>query len=110
MDTPTPTFQAAFDRHAPVRAWAVEHQIAEPPAAPVAAVAEPVKLAEPRVSKQRFADQVGMSVRWVEQKIAAGMPCEYVDGRPRLRVSEGEDWLRSNGHLSATASAGPRRG
>lgn len=69
-----------------------------------AAAPEPVavELPEPRVSKQAFAGQVGMSVRWVEQKIAAGLPCEYIDGRPRLRVSEGEDWLREHGHLTTT--------
>lgn len=71
---------------------------------------EPVKLPEPRVSKRTFAEQVGMSVRWVEQKIAAGMPCEYIDGRPRLRVTEGEDWLRTNGHLAAERPKTPRPG
>lgn len=80
----------------------------EPRAKAPAAV--PAKLPARRVSKQTFADLLGMSVRWVEQKIAAGMPCEYVDGRPRLRVTEAERWLRENGHLAAERPAAPRPG
>ena len=77
---------------------------------PTAPPVDPVKLPEPRVSKQTFADQVGMSVRWVEQRIAAGMPCEYIDGRPRLRLSDAEPWLRENSHLAAERPKAPRPG
>jgi len=101
LDAPMPG-AATFRTKASAPPWAA----AEVPTAPPVEV---VKLPEPRVSKQTFARQVGMSVRWVEQKIAAGMPCEYVDGRPRLRVTEGEDWLRSNGHLT-TAQTRTRPG
>jgi hypothetical protein len=76
-----------------------------------AAPAEPsVMLAEPRVSKQTFAAQVGMSVRWVEQKIKAGMPAEYAAGRVVMYASAGEAWLRENGHLTTTPPARPNRG
>jgi hypothetical protein len=72
--------------------------LAEPPAA------EPVERPEPYLSKQSLAAHYDMSVRWVEQKIAAGLPVAHYVGRkpprPRFRLSETDSWLRANGHLS----------
>jgi hypothetical protein len=83
-------------------------QSAEPvSAAPVA----PAERPEPYLSKRALAGHYEMSVRWVEQKIAVGLPvADYMDGRPRLRLGEAEPWLRENGHLSAERPKAPRPG
>lgn len=56
-------------------------------------------LSPPRLDKAGLARQLGMSVRWVEQKMKAGLPYEYVDGRVRFHLAPSEKWLRDNGHL-----------
>ena len=73
--------------------------------APPWAVAEVSRPAAPtpegRTDKAGLAGHLSMSVRWVEQKMKAGLPHEHIDGRARFRVREAEQWLRDNGHLKA---------
>ena len=48
---------------------------------------------EPWLSKKQIADHFGFSVRWVEYRVAEGMPHTVIGGRLRFRVSECEAWL-----------------
>lgn len=50
---------------------------------------------EPWLAKPQMAAHLGMSVRWLEQQTAAGMPSVLIGGRRRYRVSEVEAWLRN---------------
>jgi hypothetical protein len=61
----------------------------------------PAPLPPPRLDKAGLARQLGMSVRWVEQKMAAGLPYEHIDGRVRFHLAPSEKWLRDNGHIKA---------
>lgn len=56
-------------------------------------------LPPPRLNKGALAKQLGMSVRWVEQKMKAGLPHEHVDGRVRFHLEPSERWLREHGHI-----------
>lgn len=81
----------------------------EPPATPPAAAAE--TRPESYLSKQALAEHYAMSVRWVEKRIADGLPvADYMDRRPRFRLSETDAWLRERGHLSAKRPDAPRPG
>lgn len=72
------------------------------------AAAEPP---ESYLSKQALASHYAMSVRWVEKRIAEGLPvADYMDRRPRFRLSETDAWLRECGHLTAERPAAPRPG
>jgi hypothetical protein len=64
-------------------------------------VAQVEPLPPPRLDKAGLAKQLGMSVRWVEQKMKAGLPHEHIDGRVRFELAGSERWLRDNGHLKA---------
>lgn len=75
------------------------------------AAASPVQVPESYLSKQSLAAHYAMSVRWVEKRIAEGLPvADYMEGRPRLRLSETDPWLRERGHLTAERPATPRPG
>jgi hypothetical protein len=100
MTTTSDTGAAALLR--PRRA-AHSYYLETVPAAPVPAVAKPVELPEPYLSKQSLARHYAMSVRWVEQRMTDGLPHEHMDGRARFHLSETDPWLRSNGHLKAAA-------
>lgn len=83
-----------------------------PAAAPIVAETTPEQ-AEPEsyLSKQALATHYAMSVRWVEKRIAEGLPvADYMEGRPRLRLSETDPWLRERGHLTAERPKAPRPG
>jgi excisionase family DNA binding protein len=48
---------------------------------------------EPWLTKQQIAEHVGFSVRWVELRVAEGMPCRRMGGRLRFQRSSVETWL-----------------
>lgn len=48
---------------------------------------------EPWLSKQQIAQHLGFSVRWVELRVAEGMPSTRMGGRLRFQISAVEDWL-----------------
>jgi hypothetical protein len=50
---------------------------------------------EPYVTKRHVAAFYGFTPRWVELKVAQGMPCRKFGKRVRFRMSEIEVWLRS---------------
>ena len=48
---------------------------------------------EPYVTKQQVATFYGFTRRWVELRVAEGMPCHRFGGRVRFRMSEVDAWL-----------------
>ena len=58
---------------------------------------------QPWLDRQALAAHLGCSVRWVELRMAEGMPHWKVAGRMKFRVSEVEAWLAENGHMERAA-------
>lgn len=48
---------------------------------------------EPWVSKQRIAEYLGRSERWVEHQVRAGMPSRMIGGRRAFRLSAVDEWI-----------------
>ena len=55
--------------------------------------AKPVAPFEPWLAKNDLAAALGFSVRWVEYRVAEGMPHRRIGGRLRFQLSSVEDWL-----------------
>lgn len=53
------------------------------------------------LTKDEIAAHYGFSVRWVELRLAEGMPSALIGGRRRLRLSETERWLLAKGAVGA---------
>lgn len=51
------------------------------------------------VSLDDYAAYHGLSKRWVELRVAEGMPSRLTGGRRRVRISVADRWLREHGHL-----------
>lgn len=49
------------------------------------------------------AEQFSCSRRWLEDRVAEGMPHFMGAGRIKLRLDECEDWLIENGHWERRA-------
>ena len=49
---------------------------------------------EPWLTKQQMAAHLGFSVRWLEYRVAAGIPHDRFGGRVRFQRSAVELWLR----------------
>lgn len=54
---------------------------------------------EPWLDKPGIAEHLGCSVRWVELRVAEGMPSALIAGRRKFRASEVEPWLERAGHI-----------
>jgi hypothetical protein len=48
---------------------------------------------EPLLTKRQLASHFQMSTRWVELRMAEGMPSELISGRRRYRLSAVNGWL-----------------
>ena len=64
------------------------------------------KPSERWVSKRELASHYGFTVRWVEYRLAEGMPSRLIGSRRRFRISEVDQWLhrRAGGELHGKAS------
>jgi hypothetical protein len=61
---------------------------------------------EPWVTKQRLADHLLVTRRWIEQQQHHGLPYLRMGGMNRYRISEVETWLRERyGQGGETADA-----
>ncbi len=49
---------------------------------------------KPWVTKQRLADHLGVTRRWIESQQQLGLPHLHTGGMNRYRISEIEAWLR----------------
>ncbi|MGH2955298.1 MAG: hypothetical protein ACRD2Z_10150 [Thermoanaerobaculia bacterium] len=59
---------------------------------------------EPWLDKQGLAEHLACGVRWIEDRIAEGMPCALIAGRRKFRISEVEPWLERAGHIKRDAA------
>jgi hypothetical protein len=48
---------------------------------------------EPWVTKKQLAEHLGYSVRWIEMRVASGMPRAAFPGPMRFKISQVENWL-----------------
>lgn len=60
---------------------------------------------EPWLDKRGIADHLGCKVRWIEYRMAEGLPHAMIAGRIKFRASEVERWLESNGHIERKGAA-----
>jgi hypothetical protein len=51
------------------------------------------------LTKPQLCDHLGCSERWIENRMAEGMPAWKIAGRIKFKVSEVEPWLQENGHM-----------
>lgn len=56
--------------------------------------------AEAWLSKRDLARTLGFSARWVERRVAEGMPCERFGARLRFQRGPCEAWLRDQGRAA----------
>jgi hypothetical protein len=57
------------------------------------------KVAELWLTKRELARALGVSVRWIELRIAEGMPHREIAGKKVFQLSTAEAWLRRRGYL-----------
>jgi hypothetical protein len=55
--------------------------------------------AEKFLDKRGLADFLSCSVRWIEARMAEGLPHFYLAGRVKFQPSEAVAWLEANGHI-----------
>jgi hypothetical protein len=60
---------------------------------------EPTGGPEPYIDKRAMAAALGMSVRWVEDRLAEGLPSVLISGRRKFRRRDAERWLEASGHI-----------
>lgn len=51
------------------------------------------------LDKEGIAAEFDMSVRWIEERMAEGLPHVHIGNRARFRVSEVEPWLWGHGFI-----------
>lgn len=54
---------------------------------------------ERRLTKAEYAEHLRVSVRWLEYRLAEGLPSEMIAGRRKFLPSVADDWLRREGHI-----------
>lgn len=59
---------------------------------------------EPWLDKYQLAAFFGCGVRWIEYRVAEGLPSALIAGRRKFRVSEVEPWMQRHGHIQREAS------
>lgn len=63
-----------------------------------------VSVIEPWLTKADLAEHLGCSVRWIESRIADGLPCATIAGRRKFKASEAEEWLEREGYIVRSAA------
>jgi hypothetical protein len=56
------------------------------------------------LDKRGLASHLGCGIRWIEMRVAEGMPSTMIAGRRKFRASEVEEWLERAGHLRRDAA------
>lgn len=59
---------------------------------------------EPWLGYAELARHLDCSARWLEYRVAEGMPCALIAGRRKFKASEAENWLAREGHLVRKAA------
>lgn len=57
------------------------------------------KVVELWLTKRELARALGVSVRWIELRLAEGLPHREIAGKRVFQLSASEGWLRRRGHL-----------
>lgn len=60
---------------------------------------------EPWLDKRALAQHLGCSPRWVQSRLAEGLPSAMIAGRRKFRASEAERWLTKHGHIRRDGDA-----
>jgi hypothetical protein len=58
---------------------------------------------EPWLNKKGLEEYLACSERWIEGRMAEGMPHAKIAGRIKFKTSEVEPWLEENGHMERIA-------
>jgi hypothetical protein len=64
-------------------------------------------VAELWLSKRALARRLGVSVRWIDYRLAEGLPHRVIAGRVVFRLPIVEGWLRTRGILKDSPDNGP---
>lgn len=51
------------------------------------------------MTKAELAEHLGCGVRWIEMRVAEGMPSALIASRRKFKASEVEPWLERAGYL-----------
>lgn len=51
------------------------------------------------IDKRELACHLGCSIRWIEARLAEGMPSALIAGRRKFQAAEAEKWLERAGHF-----------
>jgi len=54
---------------------------------------------EPWISKRELARTLGVGVRWLDDRVAEGLPHRHIAGAHKFRLSAVEPWLKGRGLL-----------
>jgi hypothetical protein len=54
------------------------------------------------IPKKQLAKQLGVSVRWLDYRVAEGLPHREIAGRLVFRLPQVESWLRTRGLIKET--------
>lgn len=57
---------------------------------------------EPWLSKAELASHLGISVRFIEYRMAEGLPFARIAGKIKFKASQAEVWLEEHGHIERT--------
>jgi hypothetical protein len=60
---------------------------------------------EPWLDKRTLAAHLGCKVRWLEYRMAEGMPHAFIAGRIKFRASAVEPWLKEHGYIEERGEA-----
>lgn len=58
------------------------------------------------LDKRQLAEHLSCSVRWINYRMADGMPHAMSAGKAKFRASEVERWLEAHGHLERRGDRG----
>lgn len=59
---------------------------------------------EPWMDKKHLAAHLGCGVRWLEYRLADGLPHTVIAGRVKFKASVVEPWLEQRGYLERRGS------
>jgi hypothetical protein len=62
-------------------------------------VSTQVSQLERPLTKAEYADHLRCSIRWLEYRLADGLPSDLIAGKRTFRPSVADEWLRREGHI-----------
>jgi hypothetical protein len=55
--------------------------------------------------KHGLAEHFSCGIRWIEERMAEGMPYSYIAGRAKFKISRVEPWLERHGFIEDRGGA-----